>query len=133
MKTVRILIAEDSLKMGKMLASFLGDSVAPRVALEIAGQAWTGAEAVRRAAEWSPDLVLMDVSMPEMDGLEATRRIKALPAPPRVLALSAQDSPADRDAARLAGADGFVSKWDIVNSLPPEILRLFPDAERSGS
>jgi DNA-binding NarL/FixJ family response regulator len=80
--------------------------------LEVVGQATDGAEAVRAAQRLRPDVVLMDVRMPEMDGIEATRRIVATcPAPgPRVLMLTTFDLDDYVFDAFAAGASGFLVK-----------------------
>lgn len=76
----------------------------------VVGEATDGAEGVEAAARLSPELVLMDMNMPGVDGFEATRRIRAERPGIRVLMLSTHD-PADfRDRARAAGALDFVAK-----------------------
>ena len=71
-----------------------------------------GAEGVRMARESSPDLVLMDVSIPVMDGWQATATLKADPATARipVIALTAHALPADRERAQEVGCDGYLAK-----------------------
>jgi two-component system chemotaxis response regulator CheY len=81
--------------------------------IEIVGRAFSGEEALTRVAALQPDLVLMDIAMPGMGGLEATRQIKALPKPPRVVILTLYDNPEYRAAAERAGADGFICKSDF--------------------
>jgi CheY-like chemotaxis protein len=66
----------------------------------------------------------MDIEMPEMDGLEATRRLKAAPDAPRVVVVSLHADAAFRAAAAAAGADGFVPKPDIAAQLPPLLAAL---------
>ncbi|WP_405009595.1 response regulator [Kitasatospora sp. NBC_01539] len=84
----------------------------------VAGEAAHGAEAVRRAAELRPDVVLMDVRMPGMDGIEATRRIVADGGRSRVLVLTTFDMDEYAHAALRAGASGFLLK----DALPEELL-----------
>ncbi|MGR0220598.1 response regulator [Agromyces sp. ZXT2-6] len=81
-----------------------------RAGLEVVGEAQDGAAAVARAAETQPDVVLMDIRMPVMDGIEATRRIVASDEPPRVLALTTFDHDEYVYAAVRAGASGFMLK-----------------------
>ncbi|MCP4516579.1 MAG: response regulator transcription factor, partial [Delftia sp.] len=71
------------------------------------------------------DLVLMDLAMPGMSGLEATRQIKARPSGPRVIILTLYDSPEYRAAAQELGADGFVIKSEFFDQLQPAIHTLF--------
>ncbi|GLX52703.1 response regulator [Streptomyces sp. MB22_4] len=85
---------------------------------EVVGEAAQGAEAVRRAAELRPDVVLMDIRMPGMDGIEATRRIVAAGGRSRVLVLTTFDLDEYVHAALRAGASGFLLK----DARPDELL-----------
>ncbi|MEU7336931.1 MULTISPECIES: response regulator transcription factor [unclassified Streptomyces] len=85
---------------------------------EVAGEAAHGAEAVRKAAELRPDVVLMDVRMPGMDGIEATRRIIATGGRSRILVLTTFDLDEYAHAALRAGASGFLLK----DARPEELL-----------
>ncbi|HEY0449161.1 response regulator transcription factor [Actinophytocola sp.] len=85
---------------------------------EVVGEAAHGAEAVRRAAELRPDVVLMDVRMPGMDGIEATRRIVAAGGRSRILVLTTFDLDEYAHAALRAGASGFLLK----DARPEELL-----------
>jgi len=85
--------------------------------LQIVGEAGDGHEAVRLARERAPDVVLMDVQMPRMDGLEATTRLMALAAPPRVLILTTFERDDYVFSALRNGASGF-----ILKNAPPEQL-----------
>lgn len=78
--------------------------------IEVAGEAADGAEAVRRVAELRPDVVLMDVRMPAMDGIEATRRLTEAGSPTRVLILTTFDLDEYVYSALRAGASGFLVK-----------------------
>jgi DNA-binding NarL/FixJ family response regulator len=78
--------------------------------VEIVAEARDGQEALRLAAEFSPEVVVMDLEMPGIDGYEATRRIKACQSAPRVIILSVHAGPVERERALAAGADGFVVK-----------------------
>lgn len=80
---------------------------------EVAGEAVDGLSAVSMVTDLEPDLVLMDVQMPGMDGLEATRRIAELPNPPLVLVMSTHESGDYERPARSAGAIGFVAKSEF--------------------
>ena len=111
--TVRVLIADDQsmVRAGfRMLLSGEPD-------LEVVAEASNGAEAVEKAARFKPTVVLMDIRMPELDGLEATRRILALDSSARILILTTFDLDEYVYEALRAGASGFVLKDD-----PPEQL-----------
>jgi two-component system, NarL family, response regulator DesR len=105
-KLVRVLIVDDTPRVLQDLRQLLELSGA----VEIVGEASDGAQAVRLAEELSPQVVVMDLEMPGMDGYEATRRIKARVPAARVVILSVHASPAEMDRARLSGADSFVTK-----------------------
>jgi DNA-binding NarL/FixJ family response regulator len=78
--------------------------------IEVVGEAGDGRDAVGRAERLAPDVVLMDVRMPELDGIEATRRILARPAPPRIVVLTTFDRDEYVYAALRAGASAFLLK-----------------------
>ncbi len=91
-------------------------------ALEIVAEATDGLEAVRLAGTVSPDVVVMDLEMPGMDGYEATRQIKARQLARRVIILSIHAEPGEMERARAAGADGFVIKGAGYEALLDAIL-----------
>ncbi|RBQ19250.1 DNA-binding response regulator [Spongiactinospora rosea] len=104
---IRVLIADDQGMVRTGFTVFL--SAQPDI--EVVGEAADGAQAVARAVELRPDVILMDVRMPGMDGLEATRRIGAVPElPSRVLILTTFDLDDYVYAALRAGASGFLLK-----------------------
>ncbi|GAA2021998.1 response regulator transcription factor [Catenulispora yoronensis] len=105
---IRVLLADDQ----PLVRTALRMVIDSAVDLEPAGEAGTGAEAVRLAAEQRPDVVVMDIRMPVMDGIEATHRILAAPeaAPTRVLILTTFDEDDHVYAALRAGASGFLVK-----------------------
>src|SRR5688500_1750912 len=107
---VRILIADDH----RLFAEALEAMLATEGRLEVLGRAADGREAVELARELEPDVVLLDISMPVMDGFEAATRISQLPARPAVLMLTGSSSSEDVDRARRAGARGYVTKDAIA-------------------
>ena len=104
--TVRIVLADDQPLVRAGLRMVIAD--APD--LEIVGEAGTGTEAVRIVRELRPDVVVMDIRMPGMDGIEATRMITADASAPRVLMLTTFDDDNNVYAALRAGASGFLVK-----------------------
>ena len=105
----RVLIVDDqaAFRSAARLVVDLSDG------FEVVGEAETGEDAVSLAAELQPDLVLMDVNLPGIDGLEATRRIVASGSDTRILVLSTYSRSEYEDAATAAGAVAFVSKDDF--------------------
>ena len=77
---------------------------------EVSGEAENGEQAIALVEELKPDLVLMDVQMPGIDGIEATRRVTSSPNPPVVVVMSTHESSEYVDVALAAGAVGFVPK-----------------------
>ncbi len=119
---VRAVVVDDSPLMLKTLCLVLQQEGG----LEIVGTAIGGFKAMRRVRELEPDLVLMDVQLPGMNGIEATRRIKARSPAPAVIVVTSDDSTECRRAAAAAGADGFVTKTEMFTQLPAAIHKLFP-------
>ncbi len=112
-KKIRILLADDHAVVRQGFRMIL----AAQPDMEIVGEAGTGREAVELAEELKPDVVVMDVSMPELNGIEATRRIADSVPRARVLALSMhKDSVYVREMLR-AGARGFLLKDAIDRDL----------------
>jgi DNA-binding NarL/FixJ family response regulator len=113
MKTTRLLIVDDVPQVRRELRTLL-----PLLdAIEIVGEAENGQSAIELAATLQPDVVLMDVEMPLLDGLAATRLIKQQCPQCRVIILSIHDDEAVRAKARLAGADDFVDKGAPLTTL----------------
>ena len=112
--TIRVLLADDNPTFLAAVRQFLS-----ALALtDVAGEAHNGREAMELAASLGPDLVLLDIGMPEINGLEAARRMQQWQDPPQIVFLSMHNGQAYRDAARQVGAVGFISKADFVEELP---------------
>ncbi|MEW1637940.1 response regulator transcription factor [Streptomyces sp. NPDC093801] len=103
---VRVMLVDDQPLVRSGLRVLIGETAD----LEVVAEAGTGAEAVERAAAHGPDVVVMDIRMPGMDGIEATRRITGGPAAPRVLVLTTFDEDEHVYGALRAGASGFAVK-----------------------
>ena len=88
-------------------------------AVRVVGRAANGLEAVAQADALKPDVVVLDLAMPEMGGLQATRLIKAQDEPPYVIIASHFDDAEHREHAQRAGADAFISKLNYVADLLP--------------
>ena len=116
----RVLIADDH----RMFAEALEAILATDQRLEVAGHAGDGGEAVRLALTLRPDVTLMDIAMPIMDGLQATKQIRKQWPRACVLMLTGSNSRADVDRAREAGAAGYVTKERIAAELIDAILEI---------
>jgi DNA-binding NarL/FixJ family response regulator len=103
---IRVLIADDQVLVRAGFRMILGSEPG----LDVVGEAGDGLEAVSLAVELEPDVVLMDIRMPELDGIEATRRTVARPNAPRVLVLTTFDLDEYVYEALRAGASGFLLK-----------------------
>ncbi|MDG4823938.1 response regulator transcription factor [Asanoa sp. WMMD1127] len=104
--TVRVLLVDDQALFREALAMLLG----VRADVEVVGEAGDGAQALARVAETAPDVVLMDLRMPVLDGVAATRRLKVDHPGVRVIALTTFDDDEDVFAALRAGAVGYLLK-----------------------
>jgi two-component system chemotaxis response regulator CheY len=126
---IRILLVDDSSEFLEAAERFI--TADPE--LQIAGKARSGEEALEMIPAIGPDLILMDVAMPGMNGLAATRKIKSGPEPPAVIILTLYDNPEYRAVAVETGADGFVTKSDLTTQLLPLIRKRFPQFFSEGS
>jgi CheY-like chemotaxis protein len=115
----RVLLVDDSPAFRGLLLWYLG--TLPEV--EIVAEAADGVQAVAAVARLEPDVVLMDVRMPNMDGLEATRRIRAGTASPRILLLTNHASAIPAGLVAEAGADELLDKAELADRLPAAIAR----------
>lgn len=116
--SIRVLIADDHRLFAEALEAILDDERE----LEVVGRAFDGQEAIELARALEPDVVLLDISMPVVDGFEAAAAIAKLPHRPAVLMLTGSNSAQDIDKARRAGANGYVTKDAIAARLVDAIL-----------
>jgi DNA-binding NarL/FixJ family response regulator len=117
-RQVRVLIVDDAPQVRRDLHMLLELSGQ----IEVVAEGGNGLEAIRLAAELSPEVVVMDLEMPGMDGYEATSLIKSRQLARRVIILSVHADPGNIERARAAGADGFVTKGDRYETLVNVIL-----------
>ena len=126
MESIRVLIVDDLPQVRQGLATVL--KLAARrssPAIEVVGEAQDGWEAIHQVRALHPDVILMDLEMPAMDGYEATRRIKAEPPAPRVIILSIHAGIEAQESAWAAGADGFIPKGASYEVLLNAILSAY--------
>lgn len=106
---IRVLIVDDDRLFAESAATMLGADAR----LEVVGIASDGAEAVSVAEDLQPDLVLMDIAMPNVDGVEATRRIGSCCPGARIVMLTASSGRSDQEASGEAGAIGYLQKDEL--------------------
>ena len=124
MAPLRILLVDDSIEFLESASRFLSSDQE----ILLVGSANSGYEALARATELQPDLVLIDLAMPGLNGLETTRLLKAHAGAPRVVIMTLCDTAEYRQAARDATADGFIAKSAIRSQLIPMIASLFTES-----
>jgi DNA-binding NarL/FixJ family response regulator len=124
---IKVLIVDDDMRTRKGLIALLetihltvADAACPQI--ELVGEAVNGLESLQMVETTNPDIVLMDVQMPEMDGIQATRRIKAKFPSVKIIILTVRS--ASRAAALEAGADAFLIKGGVTRELVDTIFCL---------
>jgi two-component system, NarL family, nitrate/nitrite response regulator NarL len=119
-RPIRLVIVDDEPLFVEMVEAML----ASEAGIEVVGTAADGEEGARLAAELGPDLVVMDISMPVMNGIDATRAIRGRDPDACVLILTGGSNVTDIDKARSAGAAGYLTKDRIAGDLVREIRQL---------
>jgi CheY-like chemotaxis protein len=118
MSRIRVLLVDDDENFSASLAATLdGDT-----RVEVVASARDGVEALDRCADARPDVIAMDIHMPRMDGVEATRRIRAGRRKTEVILISGSMFEDARDLAAEAGASGYLTKAQCARGLLPAIL-----------
>lgn len=117
---IRVLVVDDEHLFVEMVEAML--TADPLI--DVVARAYNGREAVGRALELRPDLTLMDLAMPEVDGIQAIAEIRAADPDACILVLTGGNNPADIDEARKAGAAGYLTKDRIATELIPAIREL---------
>lgn len=123
MASIRTILVDDSPEFLEAAMRFLSSD--PQI--EIVGSALSGEEAVQQVNTLNPELVLIDLAMPGMGGLEATRQIKTQINSPRVIILTLYDNKEYRLASEAVYADGFITKSEFGVELLPLIHSLFEE------
>jgi DNA-binding NarL/FixJ family response regulator len=118
--TVRVLLADDHAIVRRALRQLIEDASG----CAVCGEATDGSEAVRLAEELTPDIVVLDISMPQMDGLEAARCIRACSPSIAVLMISMHDTEQTVRLALAVGARGYIVKSEAAEHLHAAVLAL---------
>ena len=118
---IRVLLVDDNVSFLAVLTSFL--LTAPQ--LEVVGQAFSGEEGLVQAVRLQPDLILLDLSLPDISGLEVARRLGTQLNAPKIIILTLHNSHEYRLAAQAAGAADFVLKEEVAVRLLASIDDLF--------
>jgi DNA-binding NarL/FixJ family response regulator len=118
---IRVLLVDDNASFLEIESNFL--SRQPE--FKIVGSATSGEGALTQVVNLRPDLVLMDLTMPGMNGMQATSQIKKQPNAPRIIIVTLHDQPAYREMCENAGADGFITKDNFGAALVHMIHGLF--------
>jgi DNA-binding NarL/FixJ family response regulator len=116
-RITRTLVVDDDARFRRSVREVL----ASEPDIEVVGEAASGPEAILKARELKPDLVLMDVRMPGMNGVSATRQIKGEMPGVKIIILTIFDLPEYREAAMAGGASGYVVKKSLLKELLPAI------------
>jgi len=119
-RTIRLLLVDDQPAIRRGLRIWL--ALDPKI--EVVGEASDGAEAITLARALRPDVVLMDVEMPGMDGISATAALRSVVPQSAVVILTLYDDAATRTLAREAGAAAFVAKHQMEETLLAEVRRV---------
>ena len=120
---IKILIVDDREQVRQDLKTALG----LLAGLDVVGEAADGLEAVQQAEKLCPDVVLMDLHMPQMDGFEATRHIKRRHLAAGVVALTLYADDDARERAARAGVDAFVEKGTSIQTLSQAIRQVWSE------
>jgi two-component system nitrate/nitrite response regulator NarL len=124
----RILIVDDH----EMLRRGVRSLLEAKLPWEVCGEAADGTEALKKVQELKPDLVILDVTMPAMNGLEAAVQIRRIAPSVKIVIFSMHDSPAMRAEFERVGADAFVVKSAPSGELITTVLRLLESAVGNG-
>lgn len=95
--------------------------------LEVIGYSYSGKEGIEKVESLKPDLVFVDIVMPEISGFKVVKAIKEMKEAPKIIILTLYDNPEYRKAGEKLGADGFISKSEFAQNIKPIIERLFPN------
>ncbi len=116
--TMSILIVDDDLEFGRAAAELLADR-----GYRVLGQATSAAEALAKCDQLDPDAVLLDVRLPDGNGVELATKLHARPRSPRILLTSTDRDAVSAQPVRESGARGFIPKTELAECNLDEFLR----------
>ena len=122
---IKVVIADDEEKVCQLICNLVDWA---EFDMQIVGTAHNGLDALELVEQLSPDLMVTDIRMPGMDGLEATRLIRSYGSKVPVIALTANAFASDREACEKAGMDGFLSKPVLLESLRTALAAVLRDS-----
>jgi len=121
MQKIQTLIVDDDSNFRKLVRTYLSANSN----IDVIGEACDGMEAIEKANELQPDLILLDIRMPKMNGIEVTQQIKKSMPWIKIIILTFYDLEEYRKAVKTSGASGYVLKKLIVKDLLPTIYKNF--------
>jgi two-component system, NarL family, response regulator NreC len=128
-RTIRVLLVDDEARLRQMAKRLL----VSQTEIQVVGEADNGRTAVDLNSRLDPDLIVMDIAMPELNGLEATRIIRRQSAKTKIIVITAMAAEPYRRAAMNMGANAFLSKGALDSDLISTIHNIFSDDLTSAS
>lgn len=120
-RRIKVMVVDDNPQFASAAARFLAESGG----FELLANAHSGSEALARAEKERPDLMLIDIRMPGLNGLAVASLIKARQTPPKIVMMTLEDGEGYRSGAVAAGADGFLAKAAFARDLHAVVDTLF--------
>jgi len=126
-RQIRVLLADDNAYFMKCICNMLSG----HAWLQIVGSASNSDECLALVAELLPDVVVLDMEIPDVNGFEITKRIKSLSTKPRIIILSLYDEPEYREGGQRLGIYGYVAKDEAATNLIPMLQNLYQENANS--
>jgi len=117
---MRVVLVDDN----ALFLNTLSEQLSRKPGIQVVGSANNGGDGLMLVAELNPDVVIVDLAMPDMSGLEVAQRLKSGLHPPRVVVLSLYDEPEYRESAQLVGVDAYIVKDAVHTDLMPVLSGL---------
>ncbi|MBI3189435.1 MAG: response regulator transcription factor [Ignavibacteriales bacterium] len=127
MKKLKVIIADDNDEFRFLLSSFLKE----RMEFDVVAETSSGSEAVMLSTIHRPDVVFLDINMPELNGLEAARQIKQFVPTTKIVLITGMDDGSYRTVAEMIGVHGFVSKSALPIEFPFVLNQIVSESKES--